>query len=262
MKSIDIIIFGGQSNMQGQTEGLPFVNAPVERALEYRVTENALIPLKHPVGEAYGEESLAAAFGGGGSLVPAFCRSYAKNCGREVVAIHAARGNTTLGEWQKGTHRFYYAAQKIRAGIEKVKEKYEIGKVYYVWLQGESDAIIHTSEEEYLRALITYKNTLKTEFGIDKFGLIKVGYFFSISQWHTQVSTLEEKRACDEAIMRAQERAAKEDSDFIMLTRLCPDLSLHSEYINPQASGHYNNLAMDIIGESAGKTLAEFIRTK
>lgn len=259
---MDIIIFGGQSNMQGQTEGLPFVNAPVEGALEYRVQENALIPLKHPVGEAYGEESLAAAFGGGGSLVPAFCRAYVENCGQEVAAIHAARGNTTLGEWQKGTHRFYYAAQKIRAGIEKVKEEYEVGKVYYVWLQGESDAIIHTSEEEYLRALITYKNTLKTEFGIDKFGLIKVGYFFSISQWHTQVSNPEEKRACDEAIMRAQERAAKEDSDFIMLTRLCTDLSLRSEYINPQASGHYNNLAMELIGEEAGKKLADFINIK
>ena len=257
MKRIDILIFGGQSNMQGQTEGLPFINEPVGGALEYRMIENELIPLKHPVGEDFGEDSLAAAFEGGGSLVPAFCRSYVENCGREVVAIHAARGNTTLGEWQKGTHRFFYMNQKIRAGIEKVKEKYEVGKVYYVWLQGESDAIIHTSEEDYLRALITYKNTLKTEFRIDKFGLIKVGYFFSISQWHTQVSTPEIKRACDETIMRAQEAAIKVDSDFIMLTRLCPDLSLCFEYINPQASGHYNNIAMDIIGEAAGKTLAE-----
>lgn len=44
MKRIDILIFGGQSNMQGQTEGLPVVNAPVERALEYRARENALQP--------------------------------------------------------------------------------------------------------------------------------------------------------------------------------------------------------------------------
>ena len=31
---MDIIIFGGQSNMQGQTEGLPTENAPVQGALE------------------------------------------------------------------------------------------------------------------------------------------------------------------------------------------------------------------------------------
>jgi hypothetical protein len=35
-----------------------------------------------------------------------------------------------------------------------------------------------------------------------------------------------------------------------------PQLSMQKEYINPKASGHYNNAAMEIIGESAGKTLA------
>ena len=48
---MDILIFGGQSNMQGQTEGLPENNAPVQGALEYRVKTDELIPLQHPVGE-------------------------------------------------------------------------------------------------------------------------------------------------------------------------------------------------------------------
>lgn len=254
---MDVIIFGGQSNMQGQTEGCPNSNEPVKGALEYRVIENALVPLQHPVGEAYGWESLAGAFEGGGSLVPAFCRAYVEATGREVVAIHAARGNTTLGEWQKGTHRFKYMADKIRAGIEKAKASGEVEHIYYVWLQGESDAIIGTGEEEYLESIIRYKNTLKKEFGIEKFGLIKVGYFFCISQWHTRLSTYEEKKKCDEAIMRAQERAVNEDSDFVMLTRVCTKLSMDTAYINPKASGHYSNAGMEIIGTEAGKTLAE-----
>lgn len=31
----DVIIFGGQSNMVGETEGLPEVNEPVQGAPEY-----------------------------------------------------------------------------------------------------------------------------------------------------------------------------------------------------------------------------------
>jgi hypothetical protein len=42
-----------------------------------------------------------------------------------------------------------------------------------------------------------------------------------------------------------------------MLTRVCPELSLKPEYINPEASGHYNNAAMEIIGSEAGKALAK-----
>ena len=255
---MDVIIFGGQSNMQGQTEGLPLVNEPVQGALEYKACQNEYVPLKHPVGEDYGENmALAMSSQGGGSLVPAFCKAYVAATGRKVAAIHAAKGNTSLKEWAKGTPRFLSMSQKIRSGIEKAKELGEIEHIYYVWLQGESDAIVGSSEEEYADMLIRYKNDLKKEFGIEKFGIIKVGYFFSTSQWHTHISTYEKKKERDETIMRAQERVVKEDSDFVMLTRICTEMSLNPAYINPNASGHYNNAGMEIIGEKAGKALAE-----
>ena len=47
----DLIIFAGQSNMQGMTECLPVCNDPVPNALEYRYLTDSLIPLRHPVGE-------------------------------------------------------------------------------------------------------------------------------------------------------------------------------------------------------------------
>ena len=37
---MDVIIFGGQSNMQGQTECLPQENIPVQGAVEYRYNTN------------------------------------------------------------------------------------------------------------------------------------------------------------------------------------------------------------------------------
>ena len=83
-----------------------------------------------------------------------------------------------------------------------------------------------------------------------------MGYFYCNSQWH-KGGTYEHKIACDETIMSAQERAVKEDSDFVMLTRVCTELSMNKDYINPEASGHYNNEAMEIIGTEAARALAK-----
>ena len=258
---MDIIIFGGQSNMQGQTECLPENNTPVQGALEYKYKTNELVPLQHPVGEDLrGEKWCAMSHLGHGSLVPAFCRAYIAQTGREVIAIHAAKGNTVLGDWMQGTQHAYHARRKIKSGIEKAKEQGEIEHIYYVWLQGESDAIIHTGEEEYLQRLVEYKNQLKAQLGIEKFGIIRVGYYLANCSWNLNPNdTEEDKIAYNEGIIRAQERAAEQDSDFIMLTRVCADLSRKQEYINPQAEGHYNNAAMEIIGKAAAETLANHV---
>ena len=255
---MDVIIFGGQSNMQGQTGAMPEVNDAVEGALEYKQLGDELVPLKLPIGEDIGgNKYLLGASHGCGSLIPAFCRAYVAETGREVVAISACRGDTTVEDWQKGTYRYRAAAYKMNRGIAKAKTLGEVEHIYYVWLQGESDAIIESTEEEYLERIIRYKNTLKREIGIERFGIIKVGYFYCTSQWHKNVGTYESKKLCDEKIMQAQERAVKEDSDFVMLTRICTELSLNNEYINPEASGHYNNAGMEIIGREAGTALAK-----
>lgn len=255
---MDIIIFGGQSNMQGQTECLPENNAPVQGAFEYKYRPNELVALQHPVGEDLRSEKwCAAAHLGHGCLVPAFCRAYIAQTGREVVAIHAAKGNTALGDWLKGTQHAYHARRKIASGIQKAKEMGKIEHIYYVWLQGESDALIHTGEEEYLHRLIEYKNQLKAQFGIEKFGIIKVGYYLAQASWNMNPSdTEQDKIIYNENIMRAQERAVEEDNDFVMLTRVATKLSQDPAYINPQAAGHYNNKAMEIIGKEAGVALA------
>ena len=253
---MDIIIFGGQSNMQGQTEGLPTENAPVQGALEYRYLTDECIPLQHPVGEDVKfEKWLAAAADGGGSLLPDFCRVYRQVTGREVLAVHAAKGSTTLAEWLHGTQHHYWAQKKCLAALKKAETLGGVGHIYYVWLQGESDALIQTSETDYFQKLIAYKNELKSELGIEKFGIIKVGYFARSASWVDGSEA--EKTAWDEAIMSAQERAVQADGDFVMLTRICTEFSRQPERINPKAVGHYNNAAIKEIAENAAKTLGE-----
>ena len=238
---MDMIIFGGQSNMQGQTESLPSPNPIIENALEYRMAEDALVPLCHPVGEDLFDCALLGAHEGHGSLIPAFCRAYTEISGRPAVAVHVSKGSTTLSQWMPPNSRHYIAAEKkVNAAKDCLRRNgITVDRIRYVWLQGESDALKETDEETYLSRLIAYKNTLKEAFGIEKFGIIRVGYF-------------SKKHENDEAIMRAQERAAADDSDFVMLTRITAKLSLDPVYLNPHAAGHYNNFAMERLGETAG----------
>lgn len=251
----DILIFGGQSNMQGRSECVPAPNEPVENAFEYRYLTDELIALKHPVGETI-EGDLLLEADGGGTLVPDFCRTYVQQTGHRVVAIHAARGDTQLSQWLKGTDRYECARKKILRGIEQAKTLGPIGRFCYIWLQGESDAIYRTPEQEYCNMLIRYKNDLKQDLGIEKFGIIEIGYFCSTVDWLSH-NPYKDMKACDETIMRAQEAMPSLDPDFLLLTQICKTLSLDAQYITPGADGHYNNKALTLIGQAAGKALSQ-----
>ena len=96
--------------------------------------------------------------------------------------------------------------------------------------------------------IIQLKNDLKADVGIDKFLIISLGYFP-----HYTSATKED----DERIMKAQADVCIEDSDFVMLTDIAQKLSLDKEYINPDARGHYNNKAQEIIGKAAGEAAAK-----
>ena len=61
---MDVLIFGGQSNLQGQTESLP-PGKTVAGAFEYRHREGILVPLAHPVGEDFGDLLLGVCINSG-----------------------------------------------------------------------------------------------------------------------------------------------------------------------------------------------------
>ena len=153
------------------------------------------------------------------------------------------------------------ACAPLRGEKKESKSIGTIGNIFYIWLQGESDALSYTSSEAYMQMLTAYKNNLKEDIGIHAFGIIEVGYFCCTVSWLTD-RTLTEARTCDEQIMQAQEQIVLEDTDFIMLTQICKTISLDPTYINPTADGHYNNKAMSIIATEAGTTLSTVQNSK
>lgn len=262
MNRVDIIIFGGQSNMQGQSERLSDVEV-VPAAREYRFLQDALIPLRNPVGEnisndaTRGEDvtpqtdladwlarhALGASCYGNTNLVPAFCRAYTQQTGGQVVAVHAAKGSTTIGDWLPGSRGYEVLRKKACAAIACAKrEGCEIGGVYFVWLQGESDAIFATPRQVYRRRLRLLADALHTDVGTDIFGIIRVGRFVGDAR--------------DDEIIAAQDEACAEYADFEMLTDIATTLNTQPIYMNPTVAGHYSAAGLEALGQAAGNALA------
>ncbi len=238
---MDILIFGGQSNMEGQTSAPPEDLRPVAGAMEYRYTTHSYVPLQHPVGEELAPYLSGACFGLG-NLVPDFVDVYRKYRRVLVGAVHTAKGATNIDQWDPAGDIYRTARRKIVDCLQTTQPE-PIERRYFIWLQGESDALRALPEEEYLRRLVALKDALKADCGIDRFGIIRVGYFSSTP-------------AYDEAIMRAQERACADDGDFLMLTRITSALSRDARYVNPHAPGHFDNAALAVIAAEAARTLA------
>ncbi len=260
----DILIFGGQSNMMGQSERL-LHGEPLADALEYRYLTDSLIPLKNPCGEDirtdgtegfpyyngvadwHAVHTLGSACYGNTTLVPAFCEAYQREadqrgCRVPTVAVHAAKGATDITYWMPGTAAYSLLLRKAKGALACAGESRHR---YFVWLQGESDAILSRSAEEYKALLSRFGHGLREELALDAFGIIRVGRFTGDAR--------------DDEILRAQDEICREDPFFVMLTEVaaayCVD-PLYAEMMNPHVAGHYSAAGLESLGALAGKALA------
>ena len=251
---MDVFIFSGQSNMQGQSERLS-ENDVVNDAFEYKWLTDELLPLKNPVGEniTYSmdrgydvkpetditlwlkEHALGAACYGNTNLVPSFCRTYTEITKRQALAVHAAKGSTRISEWLPGTQIYDVLIRKARGAIQKVSAE----RIFFVWLQGESDAVASVTKADYKAALHVLCDALKAELGIDLFGIIRVGRFTNDDR--------------DSEIISAQDEICREDENFAILTDIATKLNKQNEYMNPYVSGHYSAKGLEVLGSAAAE---------
>lgn len=263
----DVIIFGGQSNMQGQSEKL-IDDGAIAGAYEYKMLRNEFVPLKDPAGEdirpdgtagvPYTDElgaawhpqtALGSAAYGNSTLLPSFAKEYTRLSGRNMIAVHAAKGSTDMACWLPGTTGYAAIVNKTVKAIKAAKERgFSVGNVYMVWLQGESDAIIGKAKQVYKEELAKFADALKKDVDLAKFGIIRVGRF-----------TNDEK---DMEIIDAQDEICEENKDFIMLTRLATELNNDPESMNPFVGGHFSAYGLKKLGGAAGKTLAEYVKNQ
>ena len=259
---MDILIFGGQSNMQGETEAL-IGTEPVPGAWEYKFLTDSLEPLKNPVGENVRtdgtagylyekgvdqqmwlrDHALGAACYGHTNMVPEFCRTYTELTGHEVIAVHAAKGSTQVYQWLPGTDGYRLLKEKAAAAIRKVGAP---ERIFFMWLQGESDAIFETTKADYKAMCTELSEALKHDLGVEKFGMIRVGRFVNDER--------------DLVIMSAQDELCRENEDFLMLTDAAVTLNVIPEAMNPYVCGHYSARGLELLGRAAATTLGLYAR--
>ena len=243
--------------MQGQSECLS-ENETVPFAFEYKWLTDEITPLKNPVGEnitcdmkngyTFTKDTIhkewidihvaGSSCYGNTNLVPSFCRAYTSLTKREVVAVHVAKGSTEISYWLKGNVGYDVLIQKSNAAINKIVPE----RIFFVWLQGESDAINGRTKEYYKNNLKKLCDDLKKDVCISKFGIIRVGRFTNSPS--------------DDEIILAQDEICKDDPDFIMLTDIATTLNGIPEYMNPFVRGHYSAKGLEKLGTEAGKVLA------
>jgi hypothetical protein len=160
------------------------------------------------------------------------------------MAVHVAKGSTTIAQWIPGTPGYEIIVDKARAAIKKASESYSVGRIFFVWLQGESDAIEGNSKEYYKEKLICLNDGLVRDLSIEKFGIIRVGRFTNDDR--------------DLEIIGAQDEICSENDAFLMLTRIATRLNSDPKYMNPHVLGHYSAKGLEALGREAGKALGEY----
>ena len=115
-----------------------------------------------------------------------------------------------------------------------------------VWLQGESDGILHTSKEDYLHMLRTFWQDVRAELALDAFLIIRFAQFGDFPCF---------------PIMLAQEEFCREEENAVLLTRITGTFTIENGLMQGEtAPFHYTNKGYDLVGKTAGANAAKWVQ--
>ena len=251
LKEADLILFMGQSNMSGA--GGNALEAPelIKGAgYEYRaITQpEELCVLTEPFGENEHKEGFLDDRGlisRGGSLVTAFVNAYYKQTKERVVAVSASRGSARISSFNK--YLLEDAIERLENAKRVMNEHHvNIRHIYMVWLQGETDAYLEISEEEYIDEMQKMLLTLQP-YGGEKCFVIQIG------------NGIMEGKEFDSASMQLiQEKLCEIDEDFVLVSTLGKTLS-EPPYMEDGI--HFTQKALNLLGEDAGNRAGEYVKS-
>lgn len=205
-KEVDIILFSGQSNSCGRaqlgdcsTEEDLLLSTPISKAFHFNNLESTE-PLEIV-------EPISANGSGTYGYIPAFLNAYYETTKRRVCACFMSSGGANLSKFvpyvlddnsqPTTTRNTYFKAMVDRVSHAKTQLTtlgYTVGGIYLVWCQGENDAYYYGYSNNYATAyeqtlttpelktayykelFMTLVDGLKTEIGLDKAFIIRIGH--------------------------------------------------------------------------------------
>jgi len=261
LKTVDLFIFAGQSNMAGRGQGANAPKVDTKAGVEFRAItdptqlyeiDESIIPFGRDENKDGGISDTGSdgALKKSGSLVPAFINSYYEKTGTRVVAISASEGSTTSKMWVKEDEGLYsdLINRWNTAETWLTENGYTIRRRLMFWLQGEGDAANSVSEETYIERMNTLLNTLilpKTT--IEKCMVIRIG--------HRNTTDVDY-----DYIMKAQNELCRTVDNTIMVSIKLGEF-VDLSYYNANDTTHFNQTSLNLLGEDAGKNTAEYVNT-
>lgn len=240
---VDLIFFMGQSNMSGC--GGDASLAPVvaeDKGYEYRSVSDPtrLYPITEPFG--INENRIGGLMeypeGKKGSLVSAFINEYYELTKRKVVAVSISKGETSISDFLEPAiaddikQRFAYSKSYL------TNNGYNIGHIYAVWLQGESDALEGTSPEVYKTKLDDFFRPMFID-GLERVFFITPGRTYDYKNIYRP-------------IIDVQKQISKESGYYAMATTVLGGVS--TEYMTDMY--HYNQHVLNLVGIESAKSVA------
>lgn len=250
LKEADLILFMGQSNMSGAGGDAKEAPELIKGAgYEYRaITQpEALCVLSEPFGENEHKEGYLddrEFLTRGGSLVTAFVNAYYEETKERVVAVSASRGSARISSFNN------YLVEDVIERLENAKrvmtqEKVNIRHIYMVWLQGETDAYLGTSKEEYIGGMQKLLHTLQP-YGVEKCFVIQIG------------NGMYDGVAFDTATMQGiQEELCETDENFVLISTRAKTLS-EPPYMEDGI--HFTQQGLNLLGDDAGRTMGNYVK--
>lgn len=254
-KTVDLVLFAGQSNMAGRGEYDEAVKCEVGHGYEYHsVTEpGVLTTVSEPFGK-YENNNAINDNGGdgkdrrGGDMVSAFMESYYKTSGTAIVGVQCSRGGTESKWWNTADKLTEMAARYNEAKSYLESCGYTINKKFMVWCQGCSDADSNRSIDAYKSNTKAIFETLKSSAGLTDMFMIRIGH----CKTSGAAAIDEVKDARYKAVNLAQKELADIENGITAVASFYTDeyaALMRDQY-------HYHQAAYNSVGTIAGNNTA------
>lgn len=170
----DVVVAYGQSNalgcagLSGDTTGFP---APSSKSLMFDPIDGTIKPIIQNMVSTSGDISTGHAW-------CAFANEWYRLSGRGTVVINSSKGSQPLVNLMKGSSSGLYTL--MQDGVKKLKDRMAVqglnlGNLYVVFHQGETDQQLGTGFDTYSFNLTTLIDSLATDLGMKRFGNCTVG---------------------------------------------------------------------------------------
>ena len=243
LKTVDLVIFAGQSNMSGR--GGDAKTAPgvaKDTGYEFRIgtCPTGMYPVTEPFGVYSNGYLCDLPALRGGSLASAFMNAYYKGCGVPVLGFSAARGGSSISYWQTAPVQAELLQKYDTINAWCTANHIFIRKKYVVWLQGETDGVARVDKNTYKAGLSRVFAPLFAK-GLNQVFVIPIGQYAGLPGTYDQV-------------IAAQIELCASDPHFSLGSDALR--SLPPTYLTDGC--HYNQAALNLVGTQSGAAAAVF----